>query len=116
MIPRPKSTYTESSSVAGSKLRKHGTFNRNTLPPNGAAVVPNETKNSCLRCGNAFRAVIEDSMETFFFNYGKVVATYPFTSIFICIMLTAGCGLGMINFKMEDTWFKLWIPRDSSQR
>ena len=100
MIPRPKSTYTESSSVAGSTLRKSGTFNRNTLPPNGAAFVQNETKNPCLRCGNAFRTVIEDSLDTFFFNYGKFVATYPFTCIFLCILLTAVCGLGMINFKI----------------
>jgi hypothetical protein len=117
MIPRPKSTYTEcGSSVAGSTLRKNGTFNRNTLPPNGAAFVQNQTKNPCLRCGNAFRSVIEDSLNTFFFNYGKFVATYPLTCIFLCILLTAGCGLGMMNFKMENTGLKLWIPHDSSQR
>ena len=116
MIPRPKSTYTESSSVAGSTLRKNGSFNRNTLPPNGAAFVQNETKNSCLRCGKAFRAVIEDSLDTFFFNYGKFIATYPFTSIFLCIMLTTGCGLGMINLKTENNWLKLWLPHDAGQR
>ena len=116
MIPRPKSTHTENSSVAGSTLRKNGTFNRNTLPPNGAAYVQKEVTNPCLRCGNAFRSVIEDSMDTFFFKYGKLVATYPLTTIFLCILLTAVCGVGMMNFRMENTGLKLWIPHDSSQR
>ena len=75
MIPRPKSTHTESSSVAGSTLRKNGTFNRNSLPPNGAAFVQNESRNPCIRCGNAFRTLIQDALDTFFFNYGRLVAT-----------------------------------------
>ena len=117
MIPRPTSTLTENSSVAGSTLRKNGsTFNRNSLPPNGAAIVQNDTKNCCLKCSNAFRSLIENAMDTFFFNYGKLVATYPCTFIVLCVILTAVCGAGMINFRMENTGLKLWIPYDSSQR
>ena len=116
MIPRPKSTHTESSSIAGSTLRKNGTLNRNSLPPNGAAFVQNESSNPCIRCGNAFRSCIENALDTFFFNYGKLVATYPLIFIFLCFLLTAICGMGMINFRMENTGLKLWIPSDSSQR
>ena len=101
MIPRPKSTHTESSSVAGSTLRKNGTFNRNSLPPNGAAFVQNESRNPCIRCGNAFRTMIQDALDTFFFNYGRLVATYPCTFILLCILLTSVCGIGMINFKLK---------------
>ena len=116
MIPRPKSTHTESSSIAGSTLRKNGTLNRNSLPPNGAAFVQNESSNPCLRCGNAFRSCIETALDTFFFNYGKLVATYPLIFILLCFLLTAICGMGMMNFRMENTGLKLWIPSDSSQR
>ena len=116
MIPRPKSTHTENSSVAGSTLRKDGAANRNSLPPNGAAFVQHESRNPCTRCGNYFRDCIENALDTFFFNYGKLVATYPFTFITLCVILTAVCGIGMINFRMENTGLKLWIPHDSSQR
>ena len=116
MIPRPKSTHTECSSVAGSTLRKNGTLNRNTLPPNGAAFVQTESSNPCIRCGNAFRSCVENALDTFFFNYGKLVATYPFTFILLCFLLTGICGIGMMNFRMENTGLKLWIPHDSSQR
>ena len=116
MIPRPKSTHTENSSVAGSTLRKNGTFNRNSLPPNGAAFVQTESSNPCIRCGNAFRSMVENALDTFFFNYGRLVATYPCTFIVLCFLLTAICGVGMINFRMENTGLKLWIPHDSSQR
>ena len=116
MIPRPKSTHTESSSIAGSTLRKSGTLNRNSLPPNGAAFVQTESSNPCIRCGNAFRSCIENALDTFFFNYGRLVATYPCSFILLCFLLTGICGIGMINFRMENTGLKLWIPHDSSQR
>ena len=116
MIPRPKSTHTESSSIGGSTLRKNGTLNRNSLPPNGAAFVQPNSRNPFTRCCSAFRSLIEDALDTFFFNYGKLVASHPFTFILLCVLLTSVCGIGMINFRMENTGLKLWIPHDSSQR
>ena len=116
MIPRPKSTHTESSSTGGSTLRKNGTLNRSSLPPNGAVLVQARSRNPCMRCGSAFRDLIEDALDTFFFNYGKCVASHPWTFILFCILLTSVCGVGMMRFHMENTGLKLWIPHDSSQR
>ena len=119
MIPRPTSIHMDgsaTSSIGRGTLKKNGTFNRSLPPSTGAAYVPNDSRNPCVRCCSAFRSLIEDSLHSFFYNYGKLVASHPWSTILFCIVLTAVCGAGMIKFRMENTGLKLWIPHDSSQR
>ena len=113
MIPRP-------TSVHGSTLgRPNGDAKSSTLNrglPNGAAYVQNRSKNPFVRCCHGFQSCVDDSIDRFFYNYGKCVAKYPIVVIFICLLIATVCGLGLFKFTQENTGIKLWIPRDSSQR
>ncbi|CAL8112733.1 unnamed protein product [Orchesella dallaii] len=57
---------------------------------------------------------ITGTMEKFFYRWGFIVATYPYRFIIGCLCCTALCGLGLLNFTLENRPDKLWIPRDSS--
>jgi len=59
---------------------------------------------------------IISSLEKFFTWYGKLVATYPWTSIFICIIITVGGGLGLLRFYEEGDAARLVIPPHSDFR
>ena len=115
--PQPESLHPqdETSASRASTMRSNEAARKNT-PPNGAAYVNPPSKNPCLRCCQAFRTVIENALDTFFFNYGKLVASYPVTAILLCILLTLLCAAGLLNFRMETDRNKLWIPSNSEQR
>ena len=119
MIPRPTSSHMDgsaTSSMGRSTLKKNGTLTRSLPRSTGAAYIPSHSRNPCVRCCSAFRDLIENSLHSFFYNYGKMVGSHPWGAILFCIVLTALCGAGMIKFRMENTGLKLWIPHDSSQR
>lgn len=42
------------------------------------------------------------------------MATYPYHFIIGCLLCTMLCGLGLVNFTLENRPDKLWIPRESS--
>lgn len=119
MIPRPTSIHMDgstTSSMGRSTLKKNETLNRSLPSSYGAAYVPTNSSNPCTRCCSAFQSLINDGLHTFFYNYGKFVASHPWSAILFCILLTSVCGIGMLKFRMENVGLKLWIPHDSSQR
>lgn len=48
------------------------------------------------------------------FRWGVIVSSYPYYFIVGCLIFTSICGLGLVNFTLENRPDKLWIPRDSS--
>ena len=94
MIPRPSS------------------IRETDVPVNYSAKQPS----GCSRCLASIQHFIVGGMERFFYNYGKSVATHPFLYILLCVVITVGCGAGLMRFRQENTGIKLWIPEDSSQR
>ena len=59
---------------------------------------------------------IISSLEKFFTWYGRLVSTYPWTSIIICLGITVGGGLGLCRFYEEGDAASLVIPPHSDFR
>lgn len=81
---------------------------------NGAAnasVPPKKVKR--LNCLQRASMAINHGMETFFYKWGYLVSSHPIYTIIGCLLLTLVCGLGMLNFHIENRPFKLWLRRDS---
>jgi hypothetical protein len=70
----------------------------------------------CSGCLATIQDFIVGGMEQFFYNYGKSIAGHPVLYIILCLVITAGCGSGLVFFRVENNGIKLWIPEDSSQR
>ncbi|XP_045128749.1 protein patched homolog 2-like [Portunus trituberculatus] len=56
---------------------------------------------------------ISNGLQTVFFRYGRSIATYPWIYIVVCVVATAACCVGLMNFYSETRAEKLWIPQDS---
>ncbi|XP_071520862.1 patched domain-containing protein 3-like [Panulirus ornatus] len=56
---------------------------------------------------------VVNTLETFFYRYGKAVATQPIRYIVGCLLFTALCCLGFLNFRVEHRPERLWIPQES---
>ncbi|XP_066977842.1 LOW QUALITY PROTEIN: patched domain-containing protein 3-like [Macrobrachium rosenbergii] len=61
----------------------------------------------------SFSGVIIGTLEYAFYCYGKAIANFPFTFIFLCFVLTGICSIGIVKFTLEERPFKLWIPQNS---
>ena len=59
---------------------------------------------------------IISALEKFFTWYGRLVSTYPWTSIIICVAVTVGGGLGLLRFYEEGDAASLVIPPHSEFR
>ncbi|XP_068204799.1 patched domain-containing protein 3-like [Palaemon carinicauda] len=62
---------------------------------------------------SSISGIITGTLEYAFYCYGKAIASYPFAFIIVCLILSGICSIGIINFKMEERPFKLWIPQHS---
>ena len=62
------------------------------------------------------QTLIVTSLEGFFDWYGKSVCQKPWTYIFLCILATGICAVGLLKFHRENTGVKLWIPENSDFR
>ncbi|XP_068234451.1 patched domain-containing protein 3-like [Palaemon carinicauda] len=56
---------------------------------------------------------ITKTLEDMFESHGRLVATYPLTTVGICFVITSICSLGSVNFVTELRPFRLWIPQHS---
>ncbi|XP_063850802.1 protein patched homolog 1-like isoform X1 [Scylla paramamosain] len=56
---------------------------------------------------------ISNGLQRIFFRYGRSIATYPWIYIAVCVVATAACCVGLMNFYTETRAEKLWIPQDS---
>ncbi|XP_042862296.1 protein patched homolog 3-like isoform X2 [Penaeus japonicus] len=56
---------------------------------------------------------IVNGLEKAFYNYGVLIARHPAVFMSICLIVTLGCSIGLMRFRVEERPFKLWIPQDS---
>lgn len=49
----------------------------------------------------------------YFYRWGVIVAKNPWAFIFMGIVISATCSIGLLNFTAENRPTKLWIPQDS---
>ncbi|MPC08660.1 hypothetical protein E2C01_001251 [Portunus trituberculatus] len=59
---------------------------------------------------------ISNGLQTVFFRYGRSIATYPWIYIVVCVVATAACCVGLMNFYSETRAEKLWIPQFDNLR
>ena len=64
-------------------------------------------------CYLLLQKILVESLEAFFYNYGKCIASRPKSFISLCILLTALSALGLLNFHQESAGVRLWMPDDS---
>lgn len=57
-----------------------------------------------------------NSLERYFRWHGRLVARQPFLFIFISLVTTIVCGLGLISFYEESDMTALWVPPGSKLR
>jgi len=62
---------------------------------------------------NPCSSTIVNSLQSFFYWYGTLLARYPVKSILIALVIPLSCSLGLLRFKTENNPYKLWIPQDS---
>ena len=53
-------------------------------------------------------------MCVYIFRLGKVVGSSPWITIFISLVISGACLLGVLKFKKENRVDKLWTPGDST--
>jgi len=54
------------------------------------------------------------SLSDRFFTYlAHIIATHPWKVILFSVLLTAGCGVGILNVELETDPIKLWVPPSS---
>ena len=46
-------------------------------------------------------------------RYGRFVATYPWWAILGCLVIAGLSGIGLLEYRVENNAFKLWIPDTS---
>ena len=94
----------------------------NSLHDNGITSKPkpfinqNNYKHSCKQNGKSIISWIENLLSSFFYNYGRSVATHPIKVIVLCLVFTLLCSLGLLNFRKETNGIQLWIPESSNLR
>ena len=94
----------------------------NSLQDNGIISKPksfinqNNSKHSCKQNGKSIISWIESLLRSFFYNYGRSVATHPIKVILLCLVFTLVCSLGLLNFRKETNGIQLWIPESSNLR
>ena len=94
----------------------------NSLQDNGISSKPkpfinqNNSKHSCKQNGKSIISWIESLLSSFFYNYGRSVATHPIKVILLCLVFTLVCSLGLLNFRKETNGIQLWIPESSNLR
>lgn len=66
-----------------------------------------------LSCIQRVSYVVVNSLESFFYWYGRTVASHPSRFIAFCTLLTGLSCLGFLNFEIENRSERLWIPQDS---
>ena len=94
----------------------------NSLQDNGVSSKPksfinqNNSKHSCKQNGKSIISWIESLLSSFFYNYGRSVATHPIKVIVLCLVFTLLCSLGLLNFRKETNGIQLWIPESSNLR
>ncbi|XP_068236548.1 patched domain-containing protein 3-like [Palaemon carinicauda] len=64
-------------------------------------------------CMSRLSATVVNSLEGFFYRFGKVAATYPWALIAGCFVATGLACLGFLNFYVEQKPERLWIPQGS---
>ncbi|KAN0030141.1 hypothetical protein ACTA71_009902 [Dictyostelium dimigraforme] len=52
-------------------------------------------------------------IQRFFYWYGHKVASKPIIVILVCLVITAGLGIGIIKLQIEQDPVKLWVAPDS---
>ncbi|XP_037793998.1 NPC intracellular cholesterol transporter 1 homolog 1b-like [Penaeus monodon] len=57
--------------------------------------------------------VIIGLLEHAFYCYGKAISRAPFVFIFLCLLFTGFCAIGLTKFTTEERPFKLWTPTNS---
>ena len=48
-----------------------------------------------------------------FYHVGRISASYPYMTIFICLSITLVCSLGLLNLKIEGDPQALWVSASS---
>lgn len=56
---------------------------------------------------------ISNGLQRIFYRYGCSIAKHPWIYIMVCVVVTAACCVGLMNFYSETRSEKLWIPQDS---
>ncbi|XP_067935970.1 patched domain-containing protein 3-like [Watersipora subatra] len=78
--------------------------------PNPAPAKPARKNINVIQC---IGSSVSHGLESFFYNLGFGIASRPWTVILCCFLLSALCGLGMIQFEMKDSSAPIWIPAQS---
>ncbi|XP_042204824.1 patched domain-containing protein 3-like [Homarus americanus] len=71
----------------------------------------NHSKDSS--CLNRVSVWLTETLENMFERHGRLVASHPSTTAAICMMVSAVCALGSLNFTTELRPYRLWIPQNS---
>ena len=61
----------------------------------------------------AASSAVISTMETYFHRHGRLVASYPLTTILASVAICGVFGIGLINFHEEKNMVRLWLPQDS---
>ncbi|XP_045125930.1 protein patched homolog 3-like [Portunus trituberculatus] len=72
-----------------------------------------ETRQKMGKLLSAGSARLVRAMELTFNTYGRLIATSPIVVIVVCLVMAAGCGVGLLKFEQEDRPTKLWTPEGS---
>lgn len=64
-------------------------------------------------CTNRLNSTLTGYLESAFFSYGRTITHKPTHFILFCLVFTALCSIGLVNFTREKKWHKLWVPKDS---
>ena len=51
--------------------------------------------------------------QKFLYRHGRTVAKYPWIYIFVVLITTFICSLGIVSFRWENNIVRLWNPKNS---
>ena len=59
----------------------------------------------------AASSAVISTMETYFHRHGRLVASYPITTILASVAICGVFGIGLVNFHEEKNMVRLWLPQ-----
>lgn len=83
------------------------------VAPEGNADAPPVAATQKLGILSRISGAIIGLLEYAFYCYGKAISRAPFVFIFLCLVLTGVCAIGITKFTTEERPFKLWTPTNS---
>ena len=116
-VEAPTIVYEDNGRDAKSTEERNKSLQDNSITSKSKSFInQNNSKHSCKQNGKSIISWIESLLSSFFYNYGRSVATHPIKVIVLCLVFTLLCSLGLLNFRKETNGIQLWIPESSNLR